>query len=114
MTVKLCATLEMMIPTMKLTVQNVSTGMRPKMWDRAPIGAWKMAELSRKLVPVQKASVAVPCRSAAMIYRPRVSNKCWGGGTGKESSGRTGNATDTDVPSNETIRARTASDEKAR
>lgn len=32
-----------------------------------------MAELSRKLVPVQKASIAVPWRSLAMIYSGFVS-----------------------------------------
>jgi hypothetical protein len=56
------ATLAMMIPTRKNMVQVVSTTLRPKMSDRAPVGSWKTVELRRKLVPVQNASMAVPCR----------------------------------------------------
>jgi hypothetical protein len=36
------------------------------MSDRAPVGSWKTVELRRKLVPVQNASMAVPCRLLEM------------------------------------------------
>ena len=59
-TIELCATLEMIMPAVKQTMANVRVGKRPKMCNRAPRGRRKMVELRRKLVPVQKDSMAVP------------------------------------------------------
>ena len=61
------------MPTMKAVVQKVNVGMRPKMCDRAANGGWNIDELRRKLVPVQKASIAEPWRLAANFYDRDVS-----------------------------------------
>jgi hypothetical protein len=63
---KVLATLETMTPTRKRMMHTVKTGIRPKIWDRAAKGGWKTAELRRKLVPVQNASIALPRRLSAI------------------------------------------------
>jgi hypothetical protein len=67
MAVKSFALAETIIPTKKQTTQHVRSGIRPYTEDNAAMGSWKMAELRRKLVPDQNASMAVPLRSFAMI-----------------------------------------------
>jgi hypothetical protein len=59
--------LETIIPSRKKNVHAERVYARPKISDKAPIGSWKTAELNRKLVPVQKASIAEPWRLSAMI-----------------------------------------------
>jgi hypothetical protein len=42
-------------------------GLRPKMWEKEPRTGWKIVEVRRKEVPDQKASIAVPLSTLAMI-----------------------------------------------
>jgi hypothetical protein len=66
--VKLPDTPEITMPAKKQVTQKFNTIMRPKILESAPIGSWKMDELSRKPVLDQKASIVVPPRSLDIIY----------------------------------------------
>jgi hypothetical protein len=66
MEVKSLATLDTTMPARKKRVQAVRTSRRPKMSEKAPMGSWKIVAPSKKLVPVQKASMAVPWRLSAI------------------------------------------------
>lgn len=73
---------------------------------------WKTVEVRRKDVPDQKACIAVPERSLAIIYRLVL---VWGL-VGEEGVGWmfTGRATDMEVASRAAIRVRMQRDTKAR
>jgi hypothetical protein len=67
MTVKFLATAATIAPTPKRTREPRMRGLRPKMWLKFPIMGWNTVLVSRKLVPDQKASIALPPRVCAMI-----------------------------------------------
>jgi len=80
-----------MTPTKNKVMETMMTGIRPKIWLKEAKLGWKTVEASRKDVPAQKASMAVPCSFFAI----------------------TGRATLIDVPSRATMRVRTAKAAKA-
>jgi hypothetical protein len=67
--VKFCETAERMVPSVKDATAVRRTSLRPKMSDEREKIGWKTHDATRKDVPVQKASVAVPPRSLEMVYR---------------------------------------------
>ena len=66
-TVKLLARAATMTPARKKAKLTKTIGLRPKMCENEPMTGWKTVEVSRKLVPAQKASIADPCSARAMI-----------------------------------------------
>jgi hypothetical protein len=94
--VKLFATAETMAPTQKNKMDVNTAGRRPKIFDNDAKLGWKTikylsflllgsrvcyiapVEQSRNEVPAQKASMAVPLSSSAMIYNvlAQIHSKC--------------------------------------
>lgn len=63
--------------------------MRPTMCEREAKDGWKTVEVSRYDVPLQKASMAVPFRSVAMVYITRCQHTLlirWNGFVYRESN----------------------------
>ena len=57
---KFRASAETRAPTRKRARPVKIIGFRPKMWEKEAKFGWKMVEQSKKEVPDQKASIAVP------------------------------------------------------
>jgi hypothetical protein len=77
---------------MNSTMETMIIGIRPKICDNEANDGWNTVEASRKDVPDQKASIAVPCRASAIF----------------------GKATDMLVPSRATMRVNTHNETNAR
>jgi hypothetical protein len=65
--VKLLAVAAATAPIKKRVSEKKMRGLRPKMWEKEPRTGWKIVEVRRKEVPDQKASIAVPLSTLAMI-----------------------------------------------
>lgn len=63
------ATAATMAPMVKKTRATMTKGLRPKMCENDAKFGWKTVEVSKKDVPAQKASMAVPFSAWAMICR---------------------------------------------
>lgn len=64
---KLLAIEAMMDPTVKNRMADMRTDFRSMMWEMDIQVGMKMVLVKRKDVPVQKASMAVPCRAVAIV-----------------------------------------------
>jgi hypothetical protein len=56
-----------MVPIKKIISAVRSTDLRPIICEKDAHDGWKTVEQSKKLVPHQKASIAVPLRRVAMV-----------------------------------------------
>lgn len=71
----LVATEAMIVSTMKITSDARITGWRPMIWEKDAQDGWKTVEQSKKLVPHQKASMALPFSFVAIVYTDRKHEK---------------------------------------
>jgi len=69
MTVKFFATAAIIAPAPNRARETYTRGLRPKMWEKLPMIGWNTVLVRRKLVPDQKASIAVPPSVFAMMGR---------------------------------------------
>lgn len=69
MTPKFFARAATIAPTAKKAKLMKINGFLPKMELKLPMTGWKTVDVTRKDVPAQKASIAVPFKSFAMIGR---------------------------------------------
>jgi hypothetical protein len=67
MTVKLLAVAAATAPIRKSVSEKKIKGLRPKMCEKDPRTGWKIVDVRRNEVPDQKASIADPPRTLAMI-----------------------------------------------
>ena len=89
-------------------------GFLPKMSLREPMTGWKTVEVRRKDVPDQKASIAVPFSSFAMIYVVSATSSKVQPGNMKVVKGLTGRATASEVASRAAMRVMTDNEANAR
>lgn len=65
---KLCAKAQIKEPIAKQETETRIEGLRPSIWEMEAKVGWMTVDVRRKDVPVQKASMAVPWRSWAIIF----------------------------------------------
>lgn len=61
------AAVQIAVPAVKMRSAEISTGLRPKMWEKDAKVGWNTVEVRRKEVPAQKACIAVPLSSFAIV-----------------------------------------------